>query len=154
MRYKIGISECAQGIIGDGPALSRPTGFCPARGFSCCGRSLGMLTCKSPRKVMLVAHRLAARALPRYSSRFSRHDLTLPPLFACLVVMEHQRRSYRGAEALLRDGRHWCRAIGMRRTPDHNTLWRAASLLLGKCKVRRLMDAVARWAATARMLGL
>src|SRR3954447_14034547 len=113
-----------------------------------------MLTCKSPRKVMLVAHRLAAQSLPRFSSRFSRHDFTLPQLFACLVVMEHQRRSYRGAEALLRDGRHWCRAIGMRRTPDHNTLWRAASLLLGKCKVRRLMDAVARWAATARMLGL
>src|SRR6266576_160693 len=76
-----------------------------------------MLTCKSPRKVMLVAHRLAAQALPRFSSRFSRHDFTLPQLFACLVVMEQQRRSYRGAEALLRDGRSWCRALGLSTQP-------------------------------------
>ena len=49
-----------------------------------------MLTCKSPRKVMLVAHELASRALPKYSGKFSRHDFTLPQLFACLVVKEHQ----------------------------------------------------------------
>ena len=73
---------------------------------------------------MLVACHLAQGALPAYTSKFSRHDFTLPQLFACLVVMEQQKRSYRGAEALLRDGRHWCRAIGMRKTPDHNTLWR------------------------------
>src|SRR4051794_12867440 len=42
------------------------------------------------------------------------------------------RLSYRGAEELLRDGRAWCRAIGMRRgkTPDHSTLSRAAGVIL------------------------
>jgi Transposase DDE domain len=113
-----------------------------------------MLTCKSPRKVMLVAHFLASQSLPQYSSEFSRHDFTLPQLFACLAVKEQMKRSYRGAETLLRDGEHWCKAIGMRKVPDHNTLCRAASLLLRKCRVDRLLDAMARWAAVSRMLGL
>ena len=103
---------------------------------------------------MLVARHLARAALPPYTGKFSRRDFTLPQLFACLVVREQQKRSYRGAEALLRDGEQWCRAIGMKKTPDHNTLWRAASLLLGRCRVRRLLDAMARWAALHRALGL
>jgi hypothetical protein len=113
-----------------------------------------MLSCKSPRKVMFVAYRLASDCLPQYSSRFSRHDFTLAQLFACLVLKEHQKRSYRGAEALLRDAPEWCRLIGMKRSPDHNTLCRAAVVLMRQCKVKRLLDAMARWAATARMLGL
>src|SRR5215213_6051531 len=113
-----------------------------------------MLTCKSPRKVMLVAHHLAAAVLPKYTCKFSRRDFTLPQLFACLVVKEVLRRSYRGAEALLRDAEPWCRAIGMTKTPDHNTLCRAAAFLLGRCKVGKLIDAVARWAAVHRALGL
>ena len=76
---------------------------------------------------MLVAHHLAGGTLPSYTCKFSRHDFTLPQLFACLVVKEHQRRSYRGAEALLLDAEHWCRAIGMSKVPDHNTLCNAAA---------------------------
>ncbi|MGD0388369.1 MAG: transposase, partial [Tepidisphaeraceae bacterium] len=113
-----------------------------------------MLTCKSPRKVMLVAYHLASRCLPEYSSKFSRHDFTLAQLFACLVLKEQQKRSYREAEALLRDSPEWCRAIGMSKPPDHNTLCRAAAVLMGQCKVKRLLDAVARWAALTRTLGL
>src|SRR5687768_9719191 len=111
-----------------------------------------MLTCKSPRKVMLVAYTLARQSLPRYSSHFSRHDFTLPQLFACLVVKEQLKRSYRGAEALLRDSPHWCREIGMNKPPDHNTLCRAARVLMSKCNVSKLLDALARWAPLARML--
>ena len=103
---------------------------------------------------MLVAHHLARGVLPDYASRFSRHDFTLPQLFACLVVKELLKRSYREAEAVLRDAEHWCHAIGMRRAPDHNTLCRAARVLLRKCKADKLLDAVARLAASARMLRL
>ena len=103
---------------------------------------------------MLLAYRLARDALPDHSCKFSRHDFTLPQLFACLVVKEHTGRTYRGAEALLRDCEHWCRAIGLTKVPDHNTLWRAAKFLLAKCRVNGLLDAVARWAAVARALGL
>src|SRR2546421_10165789 len=113
-----------------------------------------MLTCKSPRKVMRVAHALASQALPTYSSKFSRKDFTLPQLLACLAVKELMRRSYRAAEALLRDAEHWCHAIGMRKVPDHNTLCRAAVFLLKKLNANKLLDAIARWAALNQALGL
>ena len=103
---------------------------------------------------MRAAYHLACQSLPEYSSKFSRHDFTLPQLFACLVVKEHLRRSYRGAEAVLADCDNWLRDIGLSRAPDHNTLWRAASFLLRECRVARLLDAAARWAASARILGL
>jgi hypothetical protein len=76
-----------------------------------------MLTCKSPRKVMQVAHYLACQSLPSYSCKFSRHDFTLPQLFACLCVKELLKRSYRQAEAVLKDAEHWCHDIGMRKAP-------------------------------------
>jgi hypothetical protein len=113
-----------------------------------------MLTCKSPRKVMRAAFRLARDALPSYSDKFSRHDFTLPQLFSCVVVKEHMGRTYRGAEALLRDCGPWCRDVGLAKVPDHNTLWRAARFLLARCRVGSLLDALARWAAVARLLGL
>src|SRR5215471_13451842 len=104
-----------------------------------------MLTSKSPRRVMRLAHALARSCLPRYSCKFSRHDYTLAQLFACLVLREHQRKSYRGVEALLRDCRHWCRDIGMKRVPDHNTLCRAFHLLLSNHGINRLMDRLTCW---------
>jgi len=103
---------------------------------------------------MRTAHNLACCCLPKYSSKFSRKDFTLPQLFACLVVKEHQKRSYRGAEALLKDADSWLRDIGLRRAPDHNTLCRAAAVLLLKCRVDKLLDQVAKWGVLARLLGL
>src|SRR5213075_2879336 len=112
-----------------------------------------MLTCKSPRKVMRAAFHLACQVLPKYSSRFSRHDFTLPQLFACLVLKEHQRQSYRHVEALLHDSPEWCRDIGMRKAPDHNTLCRAFHALnLGR-RHRKLLDRLTHWFAIARQLG-
>jgi hypothetical protein len=114
-----------------------------------------MLTCKSPRKVMRMAHTIASRCLRKYSSKFSRHDYTLPQLFACLVVREQMRLSYRGTEVLLRDGRSWCRAIGMkgRKTPDHATLARAARVILSGRRIGQILDLLARWFMLARQLG-
>jgi DDE family transposase len=103
---------------------------------------------------MLVAHHLASRVLPRYTCKCSRHDFTLPQLFACLCCKELLGRTYRGAEALLRDAEHWCRAIGMTKVPDHNTLCNAAARLLKRRNVGGLLDQVARWAEQARALGL
>ena len=103
---------------------------------------------------MLVAYHLAGAALPDHTSKFSRHDFTLPQLFACLCAKELMKRSYRQAEALLRDAPEWCRAIGMTKPPDHNTLCRAARVLLGRARTGRLLDAMARWAALARVLRL
>ena len=103
---------------------------------------------------MRVAHHLSQAALPSYRSKFSRHDFTLPQLFACLCCKTLLKRSYREAEAVLKDSEHWCHAIGLRKAPDHNTLCRAAAFLLTKCNVDQVLDAMARWAALHRALGL
>lgn len=102
---------------------------------------------------MRVAWCLAKDALPKYFSKFSRHDFTVPQLFACLVVKEQQRQTYRGVEALLRDAPHWCRDIGMTKAPDHNTLCRASHALNLMRRAGRLLDRLAHWFAVARQLG-
>jgi hypothetical protein len=101
---------------------------------------------------MLVAHELAKQALPLHSNPFSRHDFTLPQLFACLVVKEMMRCTYRGIESLLRDSPHWCCAIGMKKIPDHNTLCRVAKSILSGHKVSRLLDVMVRKAAACRVM--
>jgi hypothetical protein len=111
-----------------------------------------MLTCKSPRKVIRAAHLLATECLPQYSDRFSRHDFTLPQLFACLVIREHQKKSYRGVEALLRDSRDWLADIDMARAPDHNTLWRAFNLLIKPGLINSMLDLQAQWAGERKLL--
>src|SRR2546423_9673655 len=112
-----------------------------------------MLTCQSPRRLIGSALHLARQAMQKFSSGFSRHDFTLPQLFACLVLKEHQRQSYRQVEALLHDSPEWCRDIGMRKAPDHNTLCRAFHALnLGR-RHRKLLDRLTQWFAIARQLG-
>ena len=75
---------------------------------------------------MRAAFVVAAQSLPAHSHKFSRHDFTLAQLFACLAVKELLKRSYRGAEEVLRDSPGWLADVGLRRAPDHNTLCRAA----------------------------
>jgi len=64
-------------------------------------------------------------------------------LFACLVLREHQKKSYRGVEALLRDAPHWCKDIDMRGVPDHNTLCRAFHLLISHRRMNQMLDLLA-----------
>ncbi|MEM1210758.1 MAG: transposase [Planctomycetota bacterium] len=112
-----------------------------------------METCRSPRTVMRVAHDLAARVLPDYTSRFSRHDFTLPQLFACLVVREQLRLSYRKAEAVLRDT-DWCKSIGMWWTPDHTTLCRAFGRIANDASIRPLFDGCVGFIENGRSLAI
>jgi hypothetical protein len=111
-----------------------------------------MLTCKSPRKVMRTAYALASVSLPLYASRFSRKDFTLPQLFACLVVKDQLKRSYRGIEAVLRDCPDWLADIGMTKAPDPNTLCRAAKTLMSECRMKKMLDTVAQWAEQENLL--
>ncbi len=96
---------------------------------------------------MRVACRLASEALPDYASRFSRHDFTLPQLFACLVFREMLGLSYRRAEAVLADAPDWLAAVGLTRAPDRNTLCRTNAVLLKVANVGRLLDAMVSLAA-------
>ena len=98
---------------------------------------------------MLLAYNAARGVLPEFASKYSRKEFTLPQLFACLAVKEQMGRTYRGAEALLLDADHWCKAIGMRKVPDHNTLCRAAGVILTRCRGDKLLDVLVRWASLA-----
>ncbi len=102
-----------------------------------------MITCKSPVAVMRAAHALGAELFDEHAHRFSRKDFTLPQLFACLVLREHQRKSYRGVEALLVDCSDLRDAVGLARAPDHNTIWRAFEHLVKPGKVDRALDLMA-----------
>ena len=108
-----------------------------------------METCKSPRKVLNAAYALATACLKEHSSKFSRRDFTGPQLFACLVLREHQRKSYRGVVALLKDCPDWCSDIGMNKVPNHNTLCRAHRRLVKPGVVEAMFDLSVR---TARKL--
>lgn len=111
-----------------------------------------METCKSPRKVLVAAHELAKLFLPDHNSKFSRKDFTLPQLFACLVLREHQKKSYRGVEALLEDCPDWRADIGLKRTPDHNTLCRAFQHLLKPGRLNRMLDLMVTWGKRRGMI--
>jgi hypothetical protein len=112
-----------------------------------------MITSKSPRKVLRLAYALGVETLPKYFSPFSRHDgFTKPQLFACLVLREHQRKSYRGVEALLADSPTWLADIGLARAPDHNTLSRAFNEFVDPDLAGSMLDLTAKLAASRRLL--
>ena len=105
-----------------------------------------MITSKSPRKVLKLAHQLGQEVLPPYGSRFSRKDFTSAQLFACLVLREHQRKSFRGVEALLIDSPQWLADIGLSKAPDHNTLCRAFDRLMKPAVADSMLDLMAKLA--------
>ena len=111
-----------------------------------------MTTSKSPRKVLGLAHRLAQQVLSPHASRFSRKDFTRPQLFACLVLREHQKKSFRGIEALLADSPAWLAEIGLAKAPDHNTLCRAFDAFMKPKLARSMLDLMAQFAQQRRML--
>lgn len=99
-----------------------------------------MRTTKSPRKVFIVAWKMASSSLPAYASKYSRRDFTLPQLFACLALRQFYGLSYRGVEELLADSPLWRRAVGLKRTPDHNTLCDAFGKLVKLELIQDLLD--------------
>ena len=103
---------------------------------------------------MRVAYHLAHRLLPEHACKFSRHDFTLAQLFACLVVRELFGLSYRRTEALLIDAPQWLSDIGLKKAPDHNTLWRTFESLLSSRRCSRMLDVLAQLFAEARLLTL
>ena len=97
----------------------------------------------SPLNVLVTAHKLGAASLPPYASRFSRRDFTLPQLFACLALRQFYDLSYRRVQALLEGSPSWREAIGLSRTPDHNTLCDAFGTLTRHEVVQSMLDLLA-----------
>lgn len=95
---------------------------------------------------MLLAYQLASQCLPAYRNNFSRRDFTLPQLVACLALREHQKKSYRGTEALLRDCPDLRAAIGLKNAPDHNTLCAAFKYIVTRRHMNKMLDVAVAWA--------
>jgi hypothetical protein len=111
-----------------------------------------MITSKSPRKVLKLAYALGVETLPKYFSPFSRHAFTKPQLFACLVLREHQKKSFRGVEALLADSPTWLADIGLAKAPDHNTLSRAFNEFVDPDLAGSMLDLMAKLARSRKLL--
>ena len=111
-----------------------------------------MVTSKSPRKVLKLAYALGVETLPKYFSPFSRHAFTKPQLFACLVLREHQKKSFRGIEALLIDSPTWLADIGLSKAPDHNTLSRAFNQFVDLDLASSMLDLMAKLARSRKLL--
>jgi hypothetical protein len=88
-----------------------------------------LISRKSPLALAKQALEDAQRAIPAYSSKFSRHDYTQHQLHALLALRRALRTDYRGLEALLRDWPELRETLGLERVPDHSTLQRAARRL-------------------------
>lgn len=66
---------------------------------------------------------VAQRVIPAYAHKFAPKTYTQPQLLACLLVKEHLRLDYRGAQDLLELSDGLRRALSLRQAPDHSTLW-------------------------------
>src|SRR5688572_22033110 len=71
------------------------------------------------RLALTVSHRV----LPAHSHKFAPKTYTQPQLLACLLVKEHLRLDYRGAQDLLELSDGLRAALSLRQSPDHSTLW-------------------------------
>ena len=67
---------------------------------------------------------IARLVLPRYRSKFSKHQFTQPQLLALLCVMRYEDWTFREAEVRLREHRELRRALGLRTVPNYTTLYR------------------------------
>jgi len=71
-----------------------------------------------------IALHVAKAVLPRYRSRFSKHQFTQPQLLAILSLMRYEDWTFREAEVRLGEHRELCQALGLASVPDFTTLYR------------------------------
>ena len=87
---------------------------------------------RSPVALARKAVEVAARALPAYSSRFSRKDYTQHQLFAILVLRQRYKTDYRGIIIELRDNSSLRKALKLKKLPHYSTLCYAQDRLAKK----------------------
>ena len=71
-----------------------------------------------------VALEVSRAVLPRYRSRFSKHQFTQPQLLAILCLMRYEDWTFREAEVRLGEHRELRQTLGLIRVPDFTTLYR------------------------------
>ena len=98
------------------------------------------ISSKSPKKILRVALKVGAKALPDYAHRFSPQRYTQAQLYACLVLKMFFRTDYRGIEAILNDSPQLCTELGIARVPHFTTLQKAERRLLKSASAARLLE--------------
>ena len=80
---------------------------------------------KSPVALAREALSIGQTGLPLYGSARSRHDFTLPQLFAVLVLRQFFKTDYRGIVQILRDFPALQKALVLKKIPHFTTLQKA-----------------------------
>src|SRR5580698_6654825 len=97
-----------------------------------------------------VALQVAARILPPYRSRFSKHQFTQPQLLAVLCLMRAEDWTFRETEVRLREHRELRAVLQLTSVPDYNTLYRFLRRLDDSSIDRVLGESVRRFKASRR----
>ena len=71
-----------------------------------------------------VALQVCRTVLPRYRTRFSKHQFTQPQLLTILCLMRYEDWTFREAEVRLAEHRELRQVLGLARVPDFTTLYR------------------------------
>src|SRR5580698_10363534 len=90
-----------------------------------------------------VALQVAARVLPPYRSRFSKHQFTQPQLLAVLCLMRYEDWTFREAEVRLGEHAELRSALELNSVPDYTTLYRFLARLDPE-DVARVMNEIVR----------
>ncbi len=92
-----------------------------------------------------LALKIATTVLPRYRTRFSKHQFSQPQLLAILCLMRYEDWTFREAEVRLNEHRELRRALGLHQVPDHSTMCRFLLRLPEESIGRALAEAARRF---------
>jgi len=68
-----------------------------------------------------IALQVSKAVLPRYRSRFSKHQFTQPQLLAILCLMRYEDWTFREAEVRLGEHHELCQTLGLSSVPDFSS---------------------------------
>jgi Transposase domain (DUF772) len=97
-----------------------------------------------------IALQVSRAVLPRYRSRFSKHQFAQPQLLAILCLMRYEDWTFREAEVRLGEHRELRQALGLVSVPDFTTLYRFLQRLDDQIIDRAVGETVRRLRGTRR----
>ena len=97
-----------------------------------------------------IALQVSKAVLPRYRSRFSKHQFTQPQLLAIPCLMRYEDWTFREAEVRLGEHRELRQTLGLSRVPDFTTLYRFLQRLDDQAIDRAVGETVRRLRSSQR----
>jgi hypothetical protein len=91
-----------------------------------------------------IALQVSKAVLPRYRSRFSKHQFTQPQLLATLCLMRHEDWTSREVEVWLGEHRELCQTLELMTVSDFTTLYRFLQRLKDQAVDRAVGETVGR----------